>query len=460
MTEKTLKISAQLERKLAWHRGQSVRHVVCELEAPGMEREENEQEARINLALVLDNSGSMSGQPLQAAKDTAMAVAELLGPEDMLSLVTFATETEVILHHEQMDSAGKDRARQLISRIQTRGSTNLSGGWFEGAKILSEVMESGEEYVHHLILLSDGYANQGLLDVDVLCGHVTAMRERGMSTSCVGFGDNYEMKWLESMAEAGGGRLHDAEQPEEIAEVLLGELGEVRQTVLEDVRVVIQGAEGVSIELLERYGTMSKPNGLEVILGSLISEAKRKLVFVVTLPSGEVGSEIPLVIQAEYKSAGEEQVIQTDEISLGIELARGADNNRQQRNFELARLIAEHWKTQILHHCMQLNRDRAYREATEYARRQFNFLQRFCQGVAGTEIILRELGFVAERVSYEINERNRKNIQMHSRKTSKNEREYRWAKQSLNMMEELDMDPTLYDRGANPRLPRNNNPQP
>ena len=98
-------------------------------------------------------------------------------------------------------------------------------------------------------------------------------------------------------------RLHDAEQPEEIAEVLLGELGEVRQTVLEDVRVVIQGAEGVSIELLERYGTMSKPNGLEVIPGSLISEAKRKLVFVVTLPFGEVGSEIPFVIQAEYKSA-------------------------------------------------------------------------------------------------------------------------------------------------------------
>jgi len=87
---------------------------------------------------------------------------------------------------------------------------------------------------------------------------------------------------------------------------------------------------------------------------------------------------------------------------------------------------------------VKLNRDRAYHEATEYARRQFNFLQRFCQGVAGTEIILRELGFVAERVSREINERNRKNIQMHSRKISKNEREYRWAKQSFDLMDELE----------------------
>ena len=116
------------------------------------------------------------------------------------------------------------------------------------------------------------------------------------------------------------------------SEPALGVLGEARRTVLEDVRVVIQGAEGVSIELLERYGTMSKPNGLEVILGSLISEAKRKLVFVVTLSSREEGSEILLVIQAEYKSAGKERVMQTDEISLGIELTRGADNDRQQRN--------------------------------------------------------------------------------------------------------------------------------
>ena len=85
------------------------------------------------------------------------------------------------------------------------------------------------------------------------------------------------------------------------SEPALGELGEARRTVLENVRVVIQGAEGVSIELLERYGTMSKPNGLEVILGPLISEAKRKLVFVVPLPSREEGSEIHLVIQAEYK---------------------------------------------------------------------------------------------------------------------------------------------------------------
>ena len=76
MTEKTLKISAELERKLAWHRGQSVRHVVCELEAPKMVREENEQEARINLALVLDTSGSMHGEPLQTAK-TALAIAEI-----------------------------------------------------------------------------------------------------------------------------------------------------------------------------------------------------------------------------------------------------------------------------------------------------------------------------------------------------------------------------------------------
>ena len=452
MTEQTLKISAHLERKLAWHRGQSVRHVVCELEAPKMVREENEQEARINLALVLDTSGSMHGEPLQTAKQTALAIAELLTEEDVLTVVTFDSITEVVLQKVTMNDEGKDLARRQISGIQTRGMTNLSGGWFEGAKQLSEVMEEDEEYVHHLILLSDGRANEGLLDVDKLCEHVSEMRELGMSTSCVGFSDNYEMRWLEKMAEAGGGRLHDAEHPQEIAEVLMGELGEVRQTVLEDVRVSLSGPEGVRVELLERYGTMPKSTGLEVVLGSLISQAKRSLVFVVTLPEGEVGSGIPLVLDSTYRVTGNEMNQRTDEITLDIEFARGAVNSSQSRDTELAQLVAGHWRNQILHRCMQLNRDRAYDDATQYARTQFNYLERFCQGIPNTSWILEELKTIGYRVGFEISERGRKNVQLRMRKDSLNEMEYRSEKRDFSLMKELNMD------AIRPRISRQHHP--
>ena len=452
MTEQTLKISAHLERKLAWYRGQSVRHVVCELEAPKMVREENEQEARINLALVLDTSGSMHGEPLQTAKQTALAIADLLTEEDVLTVVTFDSITEVVLQKVTMSDEGKDLARRQISGIQTRGMTNLSGGWFEGAKQLSEVMEEDQDYVHHLILLSDGRANEGLLDVDKLCEHVSEMRELGMSTSCVGFSDNYEMRWLEKIAEAGGGRLHDAEHPQEIAEVLMGELGEVRQTVLEDVRVSLCGPEGVRVELLERYGTMPKSTGLEVVLGSLISQAKRSLVFVVTLPEGEVGSGIPLVLDSTYRVAGNEMNQRTDEITLDIEFARGAVNSSQSRDTELAQLVAGHWRNQILHRCMQLNRDRAYADATQYARTQFNYLERFCQGIPNTSWILEELKTIGYRVGFEISERGRKNVQLRMRKDSLNEMEYRSEKRDFSLMKELNMD------AIRPRISRQHHP--
>jgi len=452
MTEQTLKISAHLERKLAWYRGQSVRHVVCELEAPKMVREENEQEARINLALVLDTSGSMHGDPLQTAKQTALAIAELLSEEDVLTVVTFDSFTEVVLQKVTMSDEGKDLARRQISGIQTRGMTNLSGGWFEGAKQLSEVMEEDQDYVHHLILLSDGRANEGLLDVDKLCEHVSEMRELGMSTSCVGFSDNYEMRWLEKIAEAGGGRLHDAEHPQEIAEVLMGELGEVRQTVLEDVRVSLSGPEGVRVELLERYGTMPKSTGLEVVLGSLISQAKRSLVFVVTLTEGEVGSTIPLVLDSTYRVAGNEMNQRTDEITLDIEFARGTVNSSQSRDTQLAQLVAGHWRNQILHRCMQLNRDRAYADATQYARTQFNYLERFCQGIPNTSWILEELKTIGYRVGFEISERGRKNVQLRMRKDSLNEMEYRSEKRDFSLMKELNMD------AIRPRISRQHHP--
>jgi Ca-activated chloride channel family protein len=415
MTEAILKMTAQLERSKAWYRGQSVRHVVCELEAPKLVRESDEPETRVHLALVLDNSGSMSGAPLQAAKETALAVVELLGAEDVLTVVTFSSEIEVVLEPVEMNSKGKKLAREQISQVQTTGLTNLSGGWFEGATQISQDMDEYDEHVHHLILLSDGHANQGLLDLERLCSHVAQTRERGMSTSCVGFGDNYEMNWLESIADAGGGRLHDAEHPEEIAEVLLGELGEVRKTVLEDVRLGLTAPEGVQVELLGRSATLSTGKGLDAIVGSLISEAQRKLVFVLKLSSGDIGSTVSVRVQASYKLVGEAEPRLSRAIPLQIELVRGPENNHQTRNVRLAQLIARHWQLEALHRCMQLNRDYAYKQATDYANEQLELLTRFCRQIPETETLLEELRLVAERASYEISERSRKNVQMKMR---------------------------------------------
>jgi Ca-activated chloride channel homolog len=85
--------------------------------------------APINVALVLDRSGSMSGLPLEAAKRSATRFTEFLGPNDRLSIAVFDDDVQTIFGPT---AGGDPAAAQAIAHVFEGGSTNLSGGWLKG----------------------------------------------------------------------------------------------------------------------------------------------------------------------------------------------------------------------------------------------------------------------------------------------------------------------------------------
>ena len=129
-----------------------------------------------------------------------------------------------------MDRAGKRRADSILSGVHSGGMTCLSGGWLRGAETVALLREGTEGHRSQVILLSDGHANEGILDPEELARHASELRERGVYTTCVGIGDGYSPEQLAVLSEHGGGLLHRAERPHEIIEVLLGELGELMNT--------------------------------------------------------------------------------------------------------------------------------------------------------------------------------------------------------------------------------------
>ena len=84
----------------------------------------------INVALVLDRSGSMSGAPLAAARAAAERFAAFLSPADRLAVVTFDDEVDVVFGPAP---GGDPAALDAIARVVAGGSTNLSGGWLRAA---------------------------------------------------------------------------------------------------------------------------------------------------------------------------------------------------------------------------------------------------------------------------------------------------------------------------------------
>ena len=184
-------------------------------------KSQSKKDQGINLALVIDRSGSMATRNMEAAKAAAIGVVNNLGENDVLSVVDFDTQISVLAKGLSMTASGKREAILKIAELHSRGGTAMAAGWFEGGRCAADVIDRTDFNTGHIVLLSDGHANQGMTDPRELMQHATELASRGITTSTVGIGDNYSPLQLDALAEGGQGRLHDAEGGHEIVEVIM-----------------------------------------------------------------------------------------------------------------------------------------------------------------------------------------------------------------------------------------------
>ena len=255
----------------------------------------------VNLSMVIDRSGSMGDGRLIAAKEAAKGVVERLGEDDALSLVVFDSEVSTLINGTRLTSASKHEVISVIDHIRTGGTTNLAGGWLEGATRAAEVMDNSGFKSGHVVLLSDGRANVGIEDPATLRAHADEMASRGITTSTVGVGSGYSPLQLEALSEGGLGRLHDAGTPEEMIETILGELGEVVSVVASNVEVRLSWPRELRTELLADYGNSRMGNGIVVRLGQLVGGSRRTLPIMVDVPALPVGEIMTFDIEVTGK---------------------------------------------------------------------------------------------------------------------------------------------------------------
>ncbi|HEX5634483.1 MAG TPA: VWA domain-containing protein, partial [Gemmatimonadales bacterium] len=189
--------------------------------------------APINVALVLDRSGSMSGPPLEAAKDAARRFAAFLGPQDRLTVVTFDDEVHTVFGPAP---AGDPDALEAIARIHAGGSTNLSGGWLEG---LNHVRAGLVDGVNRVVLLTDGCANQGITDVDTLNAMTIGAARDRVSTTCIGFAAHFNEDLLQQMAKGGTGNYWYVEREDQMAGIFAEEIEGLVALAAQNVKVEV-----------------------------------------------------------------------------------------------------------------------------------------------------------------------------------------------------------------------------
>jgi Ca-activated chloride channel family protein len=157
-----------------------------------------ETAAPLNLCLVIDRSTSMRGERLQNVKLAVRQLLDATKPEDVISIVSFSDDAEVLIPAQRQNDPRKMKA--MVSTLRASGATAILSGLQAGLKQIERYRDS--RYVNHIVLITDGRTygdEEQCLD---LAGEI---RELGVSISGMGIGEDWHDDFLDALATKTGG---------------------------------------------------------------------------------------------------------------------------------------------------------------------------------------------------------------------------------------------------------------
>src|SRR5689334_5678907 len=296
MSTTSLSLSAECDRRLVAAEVSSQRTVEWTIAAS--ERLDRPSRAPLNLALVLDRSGSMQGDKLRYVQQAACHVLDLLDERDRIAVVAYDDQITVIARSANVTEQVRRDLKDRINALRPGGWTDLSGGWLEGCReIAAHQLPQG---VNRALLLTDGLANRGMTDIEELTHHARELRRRGVATSTFGVGLDFNEQLLEALAEQGGGHFYYIERPDQIPDVFRRELGELLTVVAREAFLSISIPSGVAIELLGDLPHERDHGRLRIFLGDLCAGERRALYIKVLTPPDASGTNVVLRAELGY----------------------------------------------------------------------------------------------------------------------------------------------------------------
>jgi len=215
----------------------------------------------VNVAIVIDKSGSMSSDgKMKKAKEAAMLAVERLSRDDILSIVAYNHNVQVLLPATKLTD--KQAVREEIRRLQADGSTALYAGVQKGADEVRKFLV--RQRVNRIVLISDGLANVGPSSPDELGRLGSRLAKEGVSVTTVGLGLGYNEDLMSKLAFCSDGGHYFAEKSCDLTEIFDKEFSRTLSVVAQDVRIEITCPDDIRpVRILGRDG---KIDGQKILL--------------------------------------------------------------------------------------------------------------------------------------------------------------------------------------------------
>ncbi len=190
-----------------------------------LDTERRRETPTLALALVLDKSGSMSGEKIELAKEAARATLDLLADDDALAVIGFDARPERIVRMRR--ARNRLTIDRNIGRLRAGGGTNI----FPALDLAFQELSAVRARLKHVILLTDGRSRE-----DGLRELARVMRAEGITLSTVGLGSDVARGLLEELAQLGGGRAYFTSDARNVPRIFMKETSTVaRSGVIEEL---------------------------------------------------------------------------------------------------------------------------------------------------------------------------------------------------------------------------------
>jgi Ca-activated chloride channel homolog len=324
----TLEVHARLDRGMVSSATGEALFMDVALKATGVQTK-----APLTAVLVVDRSGSMAGDKIEAARDAAERFVRGLRDGDQLGIITYGTDVTVDMGIATLDHATRNRALAVVRNIEEGGGTNIDGGLTAAKNMLSKAELSGR--VGRVVLVSDGRPTEGDRRESSLVAHASNLRNFAVTTSTIGVGLDYNEDLMEHLAVEGGGRYHYLKDGAQMAKILEDELAHGAAVVASNVRVflpknlggfTVQDAPGSRLTLGDR---------VMIDVGDLAAGEERHVLVKLAVHAGP-SAEAIAAPEVTYKRAGESgeslvahradafRVLRTNDIA-SLEQSRNSD---------------------------------------------------------------------------------------------------------------------------------------